>query len=107
MGSLIEELRRREDAARAEADRLANDSIYGLAGGVVSSDTNRAFGVARRIGTGLVSVQTEVNGTVLPADGDAQGPGWGTYPGPIGSAAPSAGSSRAASADTSGEVTPG
>jgi aldehyde dehydrogenase (NAD+) len=33
----------------------------------------------------MVSAQTEVNGTVLPADGDAQGPGWGAYPGPIGS----------------------
>jgi aldehyde dehydrogenase (NAD+) len=73
------------DGSDEEAVRLANDSIYGLAGGVVSSDTNRAFGVARRIRTGMISVQTEVNGSVLPAAADGQGPGWGAHPGPIGS----------------------
>jgi aldehyde dehydrogenase (NAD+) len=73
------------DGTDEEAVRLANDTIYGLAGGVVSADTSRGFGVARRIRTGMISVQTEVNGNVLPDGGDNQGPGWGAYPGPIGS----------------------
>jgi aldehyde dehydrogenase (NAD+) len=73
------------DGTDTEAVRLANDSIYGLAGGVVSSDTSRAFNVARRIRTGMISVQTEVHGSVVPAAGDPQGPGWGAHPGPIGS----------------------
>jgi betaine-aldehyde dehydrogenase len=41
-----------------EAIKLANDSIYGLAGGVWSSDPERAKRVARRMRTG----QVEVNG---------------------------------------------
>jgi aldehyde dehydrogenase (NAD+) len=73
------------DGTDAEAIRLANDTIYGLAGGVVSSDTSRAFNVARRIRTGMISVQTEVRGVVMPAGQDPQGPGWGAHPGPIGS----------------------
>ncbi len=52
---------------------------------MVSSDTSRAFNVARRIRTGMISVQTEVRGSVVPAAGDPQGPGWGAHPGPIGS----------------------
>ncbi|MGH2726304.1 MAG: aldehyde dehydrogenase family protein, partial [Actinomycetota bacterium] len=39
-----------------EAVAIANDSIYGLAGGVWSSDPNRAMGVADRIRTGTVWV---------------------------------------------------
>ena len=35
-----------------DAVRLANDSIYGLGGGVVSTSTARAFNVARRIRAG-------------------------------------------------------
>jgi acyl-CoA reductase-like NAD-dependent aldehyde dehydrogenase len=41
-----------------EAIRIANDTIYGLAGGVWSGDAERAKAVARRIRTG----QVEVNG---------------------------------------------
>ena len=41
-----------------EAVRIANDTIYGLAGGVWSGDAERAKAVARRIRTG----QVEVNG---------------------------------------------
>jgi aldehyde dehydrogenase (NAD+) len=41
-----------------EAVRIANDTIYGLAGGVWSGDADRAKAVARRIRTG----QVEVNG---------------------------------------------
>ena len=41
-----------------EAVEIANDSIYGLAGGVWSGDPERAKAVARRLRTG----QVEVNG---------------------------------------------
>jgi (Z)-2-((N-methylformamido)methylene)-5-hydroxybutyrolactone dehydrogenase len=46
-----------------DAVRIANDSIYGLAGGVWSADKERAKRVARRIRTG----QVEVNGGVFNA----------------------------------------
>ncbi len=46
----------------ADAVRIANDSQYGLAGGVWSGDDERALGVARRLRTGSVSV----NGTPAP-----------------------------------------
>jgi aldehyde dehydrogenase (NAD+) len=46
-----------------EAVEIANDSPYGLAGGVWSSDEERAKRVARRIRTG----QVEVNGGVFNA----------------------------------------
>jgi aldehyde dehydrogenase (NAD+) len=39
-----------------EAIRIANDSIYGLSGGVSSADRERALRVARRIRTGTMSV---------------------------------------------------
>jgi len=42
----------------AEAVKVANDSLYGLSGGVWSADNDRAKGVARQIRTG----QIEVNG---------------------------------------------
>jgi aldehyde dehydrogenase (NAD+) len=41
-----------------DAVRIANDSVYGLAGGVWSADEERAKRVARRIRTG----QVEING---------------------------------------------
>jgi aldehyde dehydrogenase (NAD+) len=41
-----------------DAVRIANDSVYGLAGGVWSADAERAERVARRIRTG----QVEING---------------------------------------------
>ena len=41
-----------------DAIRIANDSDYGLAGGVWSADQDRAIDVARRIRTG----QIEING---------------------------------------------
>jgi acyl-CoA reductase-like NAD-dependent aldehyde dehydrogenase len=44
-----------------DAVRIANDSIYGLAGGVWSADEERAKSVARRIRTG----QVEINGGVF------------------------------------------
>src|SRR4051812_16987754 len=45
----------------AEAIRIANDTQYGLAGGVWSGDEERAKAVARRIRTG----QVEINGGVF------------------------------------------
>lgn len=42
-----------------EAIRIANDSIYGLGGGVWSADQNHAIAVARRIRTG----QVDINGS--------------------------------------------
>ncbi|MBW8058852.1 MAG: aldehyde dehydrogenase family protein [Solirubrobacterales bacterium] len=41
-----------------DAVRIANDTVYGLAGGVWSADTERAIDVAKRIRTG----QVEING---------------------------------------------
>jgi aldehyde dehydrogenase (NAD+) len=39
-----------------DAVRIANDSVYGLSGGVFSSSLDRALAVARRIRTGTMSV---------------------------------------------------
>jgi aldehyde dehydrogenase (NAD+) len=39
-----------------DAVRIANNSIFGLSGAVLSSDRERALGVARRIRTGTMSV---------------------------------------------------
>jgi aldehyde dehydrogenase (NAD+) len=64
-----------------EAVRIANDSIYGLSGGVVSSNTARAFNVARQIRSGKVGVTTTgVSGTTDNGPGHGQGPGWGPIP---------------------------
>jgi aldehyde dehydrogenase (NAD+) len=62
----------------ADAVRLANDSIYGLGGGVEAQSTARAFNVARQIRAGTVIVQG-VGGTPLAdmGPGGGQGPGWG------------------------------
>ena len=62
----------------ADAVRLANDSIYGLGGGVVAENTARAFNVARQIRAGSVQAQG-LGGTAVTSlgPGDGQGPGWG------------------------------
>ena len=39
-----------------DAVRIANDSIYGLSGGVWSQDEQRALSVARRIRAGTISI---------------------------------------------------
>ena len=39
-----------------DAIRIANDSVYGLSGGVWSADLDRAMAIAKRIRTGNVSV---------------------------------------------------
>ena len=43
------------------AVRIANETVYGLAGGVWSADTERAIAVAKRIRTG----QVEINGAAF------------------------------------------
>jgi acyl-CoA reductase-like NAD-dependent aldehyde dehydrogenase len=59
-----------------EAIRIANDSIYGLGGGVVAGNTARGFNVARQIRAGNVSVQT-VGAQVSNFDAvGGSGPGW-------------------------------
>src|SRR3546814_17113158 len=61
----------------ADAVALANDSIYGLGGAVMSASTSRGFNVARQIRAGHVTV-SGVGGPPAPASpGDGQGPGWG------------------------------
>jgi aldehyde dehydrogenase (NAD+) len=62
----------------SEAVRLANDSPYGLGGGVIAATTARAFDAARRIRTGMVMAVglTDGPGAALPAT-PGQGPGWG------------------------------
>jgi aldehyde dehydrogenase (NAD+) len=61
-----------------DAVRLANDSIYGLGGGVVAANTARAFNVARQIRAGSMSAQGVGGGAVADlGPGNGQGPGWG------------------------------
>jgi len=61
-----------------DAVRLANDSVYGLGGGVIAASTSRAFNVARQIRAGSMSAQG-VGSTPLAdlGPGNGQGPGWG------------------------------
>jgi len=61
-----------------DAVRIANDSIYGLDGGVVAANTSRAFNVARRIRTGRILAEGVGSpGSVDASRGGGQGPGWG------------------------------
>jgi aldehyde dehydrogenase (NAD+) len=66
----------------ADAIRIANDSIYGLSGGVWSGDRDRAIAIAKSIRTGTVGVNggTPINGD-LPFGGykhSGVGRAWGT-----------------------------
>jgi aldehyde dehydrogenase (NAD+) len=63
----------------ADAVRIANDSVYGLGGGVVANTTARAFNVARQIRAGSMSAQGVGGGVNAgdPGPGGGQGPGWG------------------------------
>jgi aldehyde dehydrogenase (NAD+) len=72
------------DGGDDEAVRIANDSIYGLAGGVTSANTARAFNVARRIRAGMVSAQGVGAEPTEVGRGNGQGPGWGANPTGIG-----------------------
>jgi acyl-CoA reductase-like NAD-dependent aldehyde dehydrogenase len=62
-----------------EATRIANDSIYGLAGAVVALNTGRAFNVARGIRAGSMNVYGAASAPATTPDG-GQGPGWGSTP---------------------------
>ena len=64
-----------------DAIRIANDSVYGLSGGVWSGDQTRAIDVAKRIRTGTIGVNggTPINGD-LPFGGykhSGVGRAWG------------------------------
>ncbi len=65
-----------------EAIRIANDSEYGLSGGVISGDNARAMRIARRIRTGSVGVNGGMcTGVDLPFGGYKQsgiGKEWGS-----------------------------
>jgi len=68
-----------------EAIRIANDSIYGLGGGVVTANTARGFNVARQIRAGNVAVQTVGPAVNNFAALRGTGPGWSAdEPGGIG-----------------------
>ena len=70
-----------------DAIRIANDSAYGLGGGVVANNTGRAFNVARQIRAGLMSAQGVARDAEVGANqGNGQGPGWGSSPTGIGQA---------------------
>ena len=61
-----------------DAIRLANDTIYGLGGGVMAANTARAFNVARQVRAGSMTAAGvgQVPGGD-PGRGEGQGPGWG------------------------------
>jgi len=65
-----------------EAIAIANDSIYGLSGGVWSGDQDRALGVAKRMRTGMVDVNGGRFNPEAPFGGVKQsgnGREWGKY----------------------------
>ncbi|KAA9164456.1 aldehyde dehydrogenase [Amycolatopsis acidicola] len=69
-----------------EAVAMANDSVYGLSGSVWSADAERALAVARRIRTGMVSVNGHPQAFGSPLGGFKQS-GLGRELGPEGFAA--------------------
>jgi aldehyde dehydrogenase (NAD+) len=56
----------------ADAIRIANDSIYGLGGGVWSADPERAKRVARRLRTGQVDINGGAYNPLAPFGGYKQ-----------------------------------
>ncbi|VUT26331.1 MAG: Aldehyde dehydrogenase [Candidatus Methanolliviera sp. GoM_oil] len=67
-----------------EAIEIANDSIYGLAGGVMTNDRAKAIRVARKMKTGNVFVNTwHVTSWYMPFGGYKQS-GWGRLAGESG-----------------------
>ncbi|MFJ9317665.1 aldehyde dehydrogenase [Pimelobacter simplex] len=69
-----------------DAVRIANDSVYGLSGSVWSSDDGRAVEVARRVRTGMVSINGRPQAYGSPFGGYKQS-GIGREMGPEGFAA--------------------
>ncbi|XVQ09555.1 aldehyde dehydrogenase [Spirillospora sp. CA-255316] len=70
----------------ADAVRIANDSDYGLGGSVWSSDLERAAGVARKVRTGSIGINSYVNDPGSPFGG-VKSSGMGREMGPEGLAA--------------------
>jgi acyl-CoA reductase-like NAD-dependent aldehyde dehydrogenase len=66
-----------------DAVRIANDSTYGLSGQVYGADVAAAVGVARRLRTGAVNVNTSVFSAYAPSGGYKQS-GLGRERGPDG-----------------------
>ena len=58
--------------SEAEAVEIANDTIYGLAGGVWSADPERAMRVARKMRTGQVDVNGGKYNSLAPFGGYKQ-----------------------------------
>ena len=56
----------------ADAVRIANSTIYGLAGAVFSADTDRALRVARKLRTGQVDINAAAFNTSAPFGGYRQ-----------------------------------
>lgn len=61
----------------AAAIELANDSNYGLAGSVVSSDLERAERVAKEIETGMVFINSPAAGSAALPFGGVKNSGYG------------------------------
>jgi aldehyde dehydrogenase (NAD+) len=55
-----------------DAVRIANSTIYGLAGGVFSADQDRALAVAKRLRTGQVDVNGGAFNPIAPFGGYRQ-----------------------------------
>ncbi len=55
-----------------DAVRIANDSVYGLAGGVQSADQERAVAIARQIRTGQVDINGAMFNSAAPFGGYKQ-----------------------------------
>jgi acyl-CoA reductase-like NAD-dependent aldehyde dehydrogenase len=66
-----------------DAVRIANDSLYGLSGGVWSADQDRAIAVARRMRTGAVDINGGSFNIAAPFGGYKQS-GYGRENGPYG-----------------------
>jgi aldehyde dehydrogenase (NAD+) len=67
----------------AQATAIANDSTYGLSGSVWSADPDRALGIARKIRTGMVSINGKPQAFGTPFGGFKQS-GVGREMGPEG-----------------------
>ncbi len=66
----------------ADAVRIANDSIYGLSGSIWTTDGAKALRVARRIDTGVLSVNSNSSVRVTTPFGGFKQSGYGRELGP-------------------------